>query len=218
MGRATQGGVLGALHCEGCASEARWRHVGGPSQLLDQQDSPSTRLVHTWAWRAELRSLRGGASWTERGLHEANQRLSSTISTTILPPPQHGSLHINCILLSIHWNNRPGCNMWRVQRRIPIDEFSTVCLNSLACVDQITNQIPNSPAGMRAGHQVSLPDTLPPLSFPTRPGSPILTGSSSEGSSMAEDRAPLWTSEDLSDRRMSFAQHLPTTADLLDAM
>ena len=35
---------------------------------------------------------------------------------------------------------------------------------------------------------------------------------------MAEDPAPLWTSEELSDRRMFFAQHPATTADLLDAM
>jgi hypothetical protein len=35
---------------------------------------------------------------------------------------------------------------------------------------------------------------------------------------MAEDHAPLWTSEELTDRRTSFAQHPATTADLLDAM
>ena len=35
---------------------------------------------------------------------------------------------------------------------------------------------------------------------------------------MAEDPAPLWTSEELSGRRMFFAQHPATTADLLDVM
>ena len=36
-----------------------------------------------------------------RGLHEANQRLSSTTSTTVLTP-QHGSLPINYLPPSIH--------------------------------------------------------------------------------------------------------------------
>jgi hypothetical protein len=35
---------------------------------------------------------------------------------------------------------------------------------------------------------------------------------------MAEDLAPLWTSEELADRRTSFVQHPAMTADLLDAM
>jgi hypothetical protein len=87
-----------------------------------------------------------------------------------------------------------------------------------SCIDQITNEIPNSSAEMRAGHQVSLPYTLPPPSFPTRPGSPILIGSRSEGWPTADDHAPLRASEELADRRTSFAQHPVTTADLLDAM
>ena len=43
-------------------------------------------------------------------------------------------------------------------------------------------------------------------------------GFRSEGSPMAEVPAPLWTSEELTDRRTSFAQHPATTADLLNAM
>ena len=43
-------------------------------------------------------------------------------------------------------------------------------------------------------------------------------GSSSEGSPVAEDYTPLLTSEVFTDRRASFAQHLATTADLIDAM
>jgi hypothetical protein len=35
---------------------------------------------------------------------------------------------------------------------------------------------------------------------------------------MAEDHAFLWTGEELTDRRMFFAQHPATTADLPDAM
>jgi hypothetical protein len=70
------------------------------------------------------------------------------------------------------------------------------------CVDQVANKIPNSPAEIRAGRQVSLPDALPPP-FPTRPGSPIPIDPRPEGSLTAEDHVPLWTSEDLTDRRAS---------------
>ena len=35
---------------------------------------------------------------------------------------------------------------------------------------------------------------------------------------MAENDAPLWTGEELTNRRTSFGQHLATTADCLDAM
>jgi hypothetical protein len=66
---------------------------------------------------------------------------------------------------------------------------------------------------MRAGHQVTLPYTLPPLPSPTRPWSPIPIGPRSEGSPTAEDYATLWTSEELIDRCTSFAQHATTTAD-----
>ena len=69
---------------------------------------------------------------------------------------------------------------------------------------------------MRARLQVSLPYVLPPLPFSSRPGSPI--SFRSEGSLVAEDPAPLWTGEKLTERRTSFAQHPATTADLLDAM
>ena len=65
-----------------------------------------------------------------------------------------------------------------------------------------------------AGHQVSLPYTLLPPPFLTRPGSPVPIGSRSEGPPMAEDHAPLWASEELTDRRTSFAQYLTTTAGL----
>ena len=68
---------------------------------------------------------------------------------------------------------------------------------------------------MRAGYQVSLPYTVPPSSFPTRPASPILIGSHSEGSPTAEDHAPLWNGEELTDQGASFAQHLAMTAGLL---
>ena len=80
------------------------------------------------------------------------------------------------------------------------------------------NRIPTSPVQMRACHQISPPYAPPPPSFPTRPGSPILIGSSSERSPTEEGHAPLWTSEELTDRRTSFAQHPATTADLLDAI
>ena len=69
-----------------------------------------------------------------------------------------------------------------------------------------------SPAQTPSRHQVSLPDALPPPS-PTRPGSPILIGSFPEGLATAENDAPLWTGEELTNRRTSFAQHLATTAD-----
>ena len=43
-------------------------------------------------------------------------------------------------------------------------------------------------------------------------------GSRLEGLPTAGGHAPLWTSEELTDRCTSFAQHPATTADLLDAM
>ena len=67
---------------------------------------------------------------------------------------------------------------------------------------------------MRGHHQVLLPDDLPPPSIPTRPGSPILMGSHSEGLPMTENRASLSTGEGLvTERGTSFAQHPARAAD-----
>ena len=63
----------------------------------------------------------------------------------------------------------------------------------------------------------SLYHTPFPPSFPPRPGPPILIGSLLEVSPMAENLAALWTGEELTNRRTSFAQHPATTADGLDA-
>ena len=59
------------------------------------------------------------------------------------------------------------------------------------CIDKITNRIvPNSHAPTRARHRVSQPYTtaLPSPSLPTRPESPILTNSRSEGLSVNHAR------------------------------
>ena len=108
----------------------------------------------------------------------------------------------------------------RPQRRIPIDELSAqisaVSQEISSCyIDKVTNKISKSPALKPGRHQleVSLPDALPSPSSPTRPGSPILIGSHSEGSLTAGNNAPLWTGEELTNPRTPFAQHLATTAD-----
>ena len=96
------------------------------------------------------------------------------------------------------------------QRRIPIDELSAVSQATYTSyIYKVTNKISISPAQTPARRQV----TLPPPSSPTRPGSPILIRSRSEGLPTAEDDASLWTDEELTNRRTSFAQHLATTAD-----
>ena len=100
------------------------------------------------------------------------------------------------------------------QRRVPIDELSAVSqATSTSYIDKVSNKISISPVQKRARYQVSLPDALPPPSSPTRPGSPILIGSPSEGLATAENDVLLWTGEELTNRRASFAQHLATTAD-----
>ena len=71
----------------------------------------------------------------------------------------------------------------------------------------------NSPAQEPARHQVFLPDPFSSPSSPTRPGLPILIGPHLEGSLTAENDVPLWTGEELTKRRASFAQHLATTTD-----
>ena len=76
----------------------------------------------------------------------------------------------------------------------------------------------NSSAQKRARHQGFLLDALPPPSSPTRPGSPILLGSRSEGSLAAENGTPLWTGEESAIRRASFTYHLATNARLTDSM
>ena len=100
------------------------------------------------------------------------------------------------------------------QRRIPIDELSAVSqATSTSYIDKVSNKISISPVQKRARYQVSLPDALPPPSSPTRPGSQIIISSRSEGLLAAENDASLWTGEELTNRRASFAQHLATTAD-----
>jgi hypothetical protein len=70
------------------------------------------------------------------------------------------------------------------------------------CIDQVANEIPNSPAQKRATHhQVSLPYTstaLAPPSSPSRPGSPILTDCALEGSPAAENHAHRWSDKEKS--------------------
>ena len=79
---------------------------------------------------------------SERQIHKDYTRLANVCLQPHLLhyfPPQHGSLHINCLSPSIHWKNQPGCNKWRLQCRISIDEFSVVCWNSLAAsIKQLT--------------------------------------------------------------------------------
>ena len=62
-----------------------------------------------------------------QGLHEA--------SVCLQPHPrlllQHGSLRINYLLSSIHWKNRPGCNM----RRVPAAEVRFALLLFLLSCD-----------------------------------------------------------------------------------
>ena len=100
------------------------------------------------------------------------------------------------------------------QRRILIDEPSAISAVSQATytfsADKITS---NSPAQKPAHHQLSPPDALPPPSSLTRPGSPILIGSYSEGSLTAEIDAPLWTGEEVTNQCTSFAEHLAATAE-----
>jgi hypothetical protein len=84
--------------------------------------------------------------------------------------------------------------------------------------DQVTNRISSSPAPKRARHQVSLPSSstaLAPPSSPSRPGSSILIDRSSEDSLAEENYPHRRTGKESTNRRqrMSFAQHLETTAD-----
>ena len=102
----------------------------------------------------------------------------------------------------------------------PIDEryeLSTVSKATfIRYIDHVNIKISNSPAQKGARHQVTLPDTLPPPSFPsptTCPGSPTLIYFCSEESLTAANHAPLLTGEELTNRRASFAQHLAMTAD-----
>ena len=112
------------------------------------------------------------------------------------------------------------------QRRTPIDELSDLRSQRSAVsqatytryADKVSNKMSNSPAQKRAHHQVSLPDALPPPLSPTRPGLPILTGYRSEGLLTVENDPPLWTGEEITIRRTSFAEHLATTANRLDGM
>ena len=83
----------------------------------------------------------------------------------------------------------------------------------------VANRIPNSPAQMRAPHQVSLPyagTALAPPSFPSRPGSSILIDCALEGPQNAENHARRWSDEEKLKnqwRRRPFAPYPATIAD-----
>ena len=93
----------------------------------------------------------------------------------------------------------------------PVPPLDKDCFAPLA-----TNKSPNSPTEKHA-RLVSLPYAVPlrhlllALGYRSQ-------WVPAEGSLIAEDHTPFWTSEELIDRRTSFAQHLATTADLIDAM
>jgi hypothetical protein len=90
---------------------------------------------------------------------------------------------------------------------------------SFARIDQVTNEVSNSPAQTQTGatgHQVSIHHPLtalaPPL-FPSRPGTSILINCRSEGSlTVAVDNSARHRiSKDV--RRMSLGQYHATTAE-----
>ena len=126
------------------------------------------------------------------------------------PPWQHHGCVIGLVMG--HPTSNSSSSSIHSQRRIPIDELSAVSQATSSYIDKVTNNISSSPAQKRARYQVSLPDAISPSSSPTRPRSPILIGSRSEGLPTAENDAPLWTGEELTNRRTCFAQHLTTTA------
>ena len=103
-------------------------------------------------------------------------------------------------------------------RRIFIDELSGVRQkNSICRIDQVTNEISNSPAQTRIGPQVSTPypfTALAPPSFPSRPGTSILLDCRSEGLLTVDKYARHFTSTDIRSRcrRMSFRPYHATTA------
>jgi hypothetical protein len=84
---------------------------------------------------------------------------------------------------------------------------------SSACINQVTNEVLNSPAQTRTGHQVSTPypfTALAPPSFPSRPGPSTLMDGRSEDSLTVDNYAHRRTGKDLCTlysrcRRMSFA-------------
>ena len=102
------------------------------------------------------------------------------------------------------------------QRRIPIDKLSDLSRKRTLsrCNDQVTNTI-NISARNRARHQVSLTYAPPLLSMPTRSRSSIGTGSHSGGSLTEENRAALWSGEELADQGTSFGRECKILQRLL---
>jgi hypothetical protein len=99
-------------------------------------------------------------------------------------------------------------SVFTLQRRIPINDFSVVCQAKFTCcIDQLTKKIPNSPARMRARHQVSLPYSSTALPRPSLPTPLVSSNSNSEGALMAEKHARRRTGKKLANRsqRTSFA-------------
>ena len=93
-----------------------------------------------------------------------------------------------------------------------IDELSAVCEKYfIRCIDQVTNEALNSPAQTQTEHQVLTPYPLIPLarpSFPSRPGTSVLTDCHSEGPLVINDYARHRTRKGKCTRRrgMSFGQ------------
>jgi hypothetical protein len=90
-----------------------------------------------------------------------------------------------------------------------------------ARINQVTNEVLNSPAQTRTGHQVftSCPFTaLAPPSFPSRPGLSMLIDRRSEGLLTVDNHVRRWTSKDIRNRcrRMSFGQYHATTPVMND--
>jgi hypothetical protein len=103
------------------------------------------------------------------------------------------------------------------------DELSAVSRRKLTrCIDQVTKEIPNSPAQKRAPRQVSLTNSSTALalsSLPSHPGSSTLIDCALEGPHTAENSACRWSDEekptDRCDqcRRTSFAPYPGRIAD-----
>jgi hypothetical protein len=124
-----------------------------------------------------------------------------------------------CINLLTPVSNPQAARVPLPARRTFVDELSAVCQkNFIHHIDQVTDNVLNSPDRTRTGHQVSSPyafSAFIPPSLPSRPGPSILGDGRSEGWLTIYNNARRWSSKVIRNRsrRMSFGQYHATTAE-----
>ena len=199
-GSGAQGGAIS--ESSSTTRTGTWSETGIRIRLSDEDDRTKLMSYTVYVVQGRVQASRGGRVIVERRALQLHS----------LCQPHGGCVGFGLINWQFQGNHKvvssPNC-------QISIDELSAVCQGRLPhCIDEVTNEVSNSPARRDGRRQVSLPHSsaaaLAPPSFSGCPGSSILIDCCSEGSSTADNHPYPRTGKKLTHlRRRTSLRNIP---------